>query len=75
MINHAFHSKKKLIKVKWFDILFIIYRTLHSQLEVQNFKNIILTQSFAVLTREIFFNYRRHILRLFILGKIRCVFH
>ena len=63
-INRAFHNKKLL---KWnglvFHWCFIISRTLHGFLEIQDFCSRVeeILHSFAVLTREIFFNTRREI--------------
>ena len=53
-INRAFHTKKT-IKVKWF--VYIINRTLHGRLEIQNFFSRVekIFHSFAALRREIFF--------------------
>ena len=63
-INRAFHNKKLL---KWnalvFHWCFIISRTLHGFLEIQDFCSRVeeILHSFAVLTREIFFNTQREI--------------
>ena len=54
--------------LKWNGLIF------HGQLEIQNFKNIIFAQSFAVLTCEIFFS-SWDILGPFIRGKIGPVLH
>ena len=50
----------------WYFIgVYIINRTLHGRLEIQNFSSrveyIIIIHSFAALTREIFFNTQREI--------------
>ena len=51
----------------WYVIgVYIMNRTLHGQLEIQNFSSHVekIFHSFAALTREIFFNTQREILYL-----------
>ena len=60
--NKSRLSHQKTVKVKWFGILlvflYIINRTLHGLLEIQNFSSRVekMFHSSATLTREIFFN-------------------
>ena len=56
----------KSVMIWYFIGVYIINRTLHGRLEIQNFRLLMLKNiySFAVLTRDIFFNTQREILHL-----------
>ena len=61
---HLSQEKNCFIEMVWYFIgVYIISRTLHGRLEIHNFSSCVeeIFHSFAVLTRETFFNTQREI--------------